>query len=99
MKDNKQIQIFKATDNQTGISVFLDGETVWLSQDQMVELFHTTKQNISLHINNIYKEKELESISTIKESLTVRNEGARSNNRKIDNGNSKATSGKRIKQK
>jgi hypothetical protein len=42
------------------ISVRVEDETVWLSQAQMAELFQTTKQNISLHINNIFKEEELE---------------------------------------
>ena len=48
-----------------------------LSQAQMVELFQSTKQNISLHINNIYEEGELEEISTVKEYLTVKKEGNR----------------------
>ena len=57
--------------------VQFQGETVWLSHAQMVELFQTTKQNVSLHIQNIYDERELERTGTVKESLTVRPEGAR----------------------
>ena len=53
----------------------MDGETVWLSQAQMAELFNATKQNISLHINNIYDEGELEQIATVKDYLTVQKEG------------------------
>ena len=61
----------------------LEDETVWLAQSQMAELFKATKQNISLHINNIYKEGELEFNSTVKENLTVQIEGKRSVKRKV----------------
>jgi hypothetical protein len=64
-------------DHSLKLEVRLEDETVWLSQAQMVELFDTTKQNISLHINNIFKEKELERISTVKDYLTVQQEGGR----------------------
>ena len=80
--ENK-IEIYKTKDNHTEIKVVLEQDTVWLSQDQMVQLFHSTKQNISLHISNIFKEGELNSASTIKESLTVQTEGARTISRKI----------------
>ncbi|WP_425639114.1 RhuM family protein [Algoriphagus yeomjeoni] len=59
-------------------------ETVWLSQDQMASLFNQTKQNISLHINNCYKEGELDKTATVKESLTVQQEGKRKVTRKIN---------------
>jgi hypothetical protein len=52
----------------------LDGETVWLTQAQMAKLFQTTKQNISLHTNNAFKEGELDPDSTVKEYLTVATE-------------------------
>ena len=45
---------------QPDSEVRLDDETVWLTQAQMAQLFQTTKQNVSLHTNNIYKENELE---------------------------------------
>lgn len=61
------------------LEVRVDNETVWLSQNQMAELFESTKQNISLHINNIFKEGELTHDATVKEYLTVQKEG----NRKI----------------
>ena len=54
-----------------------ENETVWLSQQQMVILFDSTKQNISLHINNIFKEGELNKEATVKEYLTVQTEGGR----------------------
>jgi len=46
-------------------------ETVWLSQAQMAELFQTTKQNVSLHIKDVFEEKELDEASVVKESLTT----------------------------
>ena len=54
-----------------GLEVQLKEETVWLTQAQMVLLFQKTKQNISLHINNIFKEEELHKNSVVKESLTT----------------------------
>ena len=65
------------------LEVRLENETVWLTQQQRAELFVTSKQNISLHVNNIYKEKELLPISTVKESLTVQKEGKRSISRVV----------------
>lgn len=65
------------------LEVRLDAETVWLSQQQMKELFNSSKQNISLHINNIYKEGELDVQSTVKEYLIVQREGSRSIQRKV----------------
>lgn len=66
------------------IEVRLEDETVWLSQQQMATLFNQTKQNISLHINNCFREKELDKVATVKESLTVQKEGNRSVKRKIE---------------
>jgi len=73
-----EIVIYKTTDtNNFQLEVRVENETVWLTQAQMVELFNSTKQNISLHINNIFKEGELEANSTAKEYLTVQQEGKR----------------------
>ena len=55
-----EIEIYKTSDNQTEIEVQFDGETVCLSQVQMASLFKQTRQNISMHINNCYKEGELQ---------------------------------------
>ncbi|MGD2035106.1 MAG: virulence RhuM family protein [Bacteroidales bacterium] len=74
---NSKILLYQTEDGQTKIDVRLEEETVWLSQAQMVELFQTTKQNISLHIKNIYEEGELNENSTVKEYLTVKTEGKR----------------------
>ena len=78
-----KIEIYKADDNTTEIRVQFDKDTVWLSQEQMEQLFQTTKQNVSLHIKNIFEECELKEVSTVKDSLTVRTEGNRQVQRKI----------------
>jgi hypothetical protein len=65
------------------IEVRVEDETVWLSQLQMAELFEATKQNISLHVNNVFKDGELEPGSTVKEYLTVQFEGKREVKRKV----------------
>ncbi len=79
-----EILIYTAPDSQTQVEVKLGNETVWLSQEQMALLFKQTKQNVSLHINNIYKERELTRKATVKDSLTVQKEGKRLVSRKID---------------
>ena len=52
-------------DGATNLQVRLDGQTVWLNQGQMVELYQITKQNVSLHIRNILDEKELDAGSVV----------------------------------
>ena len=64
-------------DETIRLEVRVENETVWLTQQQMAELFLTTKQNISLHVNNIFREDELEEISVVKESLTTAKDGKR----------------------
>lgn len=78
-----EIIIYKTQDKQTEVEVQFDGETVWLTQLQMAALFNQTKQNISLHINNCFREKELSRRATVKESLTVQTEGKRQVKRKL----------------
>jgi len=85
--DSSELIIYQTDDGQTRISVRLENETVWLTQAQMVELFQTTKQNISLHINNAYEEGELTPEATVKEYLTVQNEGTRQVTRSIQHYN------------
>lgn len=79
-----EIEIFTSSDNKTEILVRFEEETVWLTQQQMSVLFDQTKQNISLHINNCFKDGELERNSTVKDYLTVQTEGKRKVNRKIE---------------
>ena len=83
MEEKNNIVIYQLEDGKTKIDVKLDGETVWLSQQQMAELYDTTKQNISLHIKNIFNEEELDEDSTVKEFLIVRKEGSKSVERKV----------------
>src|SRR4051812_36219650 len=73
-----QFLVYQTQDGKLKIDVRFEGETVWLTQQQMGDLFQTTKQNVSLHIQNIYDEKELDRSATVKESLTVQQEGKRS---------------------
>lgn len=61
-------------DETISLEVRVGYNSVWLTQMQMAELFNATKQNVSLHIRNIYEEGELEEESTVKEYLTVRKE-------------------------
>jgi len=72
-----EIVLYQSDELPERIEVRLEDETVWLSQQQMTQLFNQTKQNISLHINNCFKEKELVREATVKESLTVQKEGKR----------------------
>ena len=74
-ENNSEILIYQTEDGKIKIDVRIESETVWLTQSQMVELFQTTKQNISLHIRNIFKEGELEENSVVKECLTTADDG------------------------
>ena len=76
--DRGEIIIYQTADGETRLDVRMENDSVWLTQAQMVELFNSTKQNVSLHINNIFKEGELEREATVKEYLIVRQEGNRS---------------------
>ena len=83
MEEKNNIVIYQLEDGKTKIDVKLEDETVWLSQQQMADLYDTTKQNISLHIKNIFDEEELVENSTVKEFLTVQKEGNRKVERKV----------------
>jgi hypothetical protein len=74
MKKN-EIVLFETKDKSKLLSVQMDGNTVWLSQAQMAELFDTTKQNVSLHANNCFKEGELDRNSVVKDFLTTATDG------------------------
>lgn len=75
--------LYVAEDGQTRIDVRLQDDTVWLNQLQLADLFQTTKQNISLHIKNVFKEGELEPGATVKDYLTVQTEGRRTVSRAV----------------
>jgi hypothetical protein len=70
-----EIILYDIPDNQTALEVRFEDDTVWLTQAQMAELFQTTRNNITLHISNVFKEKELEQLSVSKESLLTAADG------------------------
>ena len=72
---NNEIVLFESKDKKVVLSVPMDGDTVWLTQLQMANLFDTTKQNISLHANNCFKEGELDKNSVVKDFLTTGSDG------------------------
>ena len=78
-----EIVLYQPNEVSTKLEVRVEDETVWLSQQQMTTLFNQTKQNISLHINNCFKERGLKESSTVKEYLTVQKEGKRAVKRNI----------------
>ena len=75
VRKNNDIIFYTTDDGQVKIEVRLENENVWLTQSAMAELFDTTKQNISLHIKNIFEENEQDENSVVKESLTTASDG------------------------
>jgi hypothetical protein len=84
MENKGEILLYQSEDGIVKIDVRLEGETVWLTQKSMAELFQTTVPNINMHLKNIFDEGELQPESTIKDFLIVRFEGSREVSRKID---------------
>ncbi len=78
-KPKGEILLYQTEDGRTRIDVRLQDETLWLTQMQMAELFQTTKQNVSLHLKNVFDENELIKDSVVKESLTTANDGKKYN--------------------
>jgi hypothetical protein len=87
MEPQSNILIYQSEDGKTKLDVKLENETLWLTQNQLAELFNVTKQNISLHIQNIYAENELDKNSTVKDYLTVQKEGSREVKRNLEHYN------------
>jgi hypothetical protein len=79
-----EIVLYRPNELAEHIEVKFDEDTAWLTQLQMAKLFNQSKQNISLHINNCYRENELDKTSTVKKSLTVQREGSRDVTRNVD---------------
>ncbi|EPP7439555.1 TPA: virulence RhuM family protein [Pseudomonas aeruginosa] len=75
--------LYSSEDGQTRLHLRVEGQSVWLSQLEIAELFQTTKQNVSLHAKNIFEDGELSTEATVKESLTVQVEGQRQVKRKL----------------
>jgi hypothetical protein len=78
-----ELVVYQTDDGRVKLEVRLENETVWLTQQTMADLFQTTKQNISLHIQNIIEERELNMKATVKDFLTVQKEGTRHVQRKL----------------
>lgn len=83
METNEKIVIYQTNDGETSIDVRLEGETVWLSQSQLSELFNTDRTSILRHIKNIYKTEELDESTTCAFFAQVREEGSRVVTRQI----------------
>ena len=79
-----ELLVYQTEDGRVKLEVRLHDETVWLTQQSLADLFQTTKQNISQHIQSVYKEGELVPEATVKKYLTVRKEGNRNVNRLLD---------------
>ena len=85
MKDhnNSEFLIYQTENGMTKISVTFMDETVWLSQQQMADLFQTSRTNVVEHIKHIYEEAELDEVSTCRKFRQVRKEGNREVSREV----------------
>ena len=81
-KENKLI-LYKDDEGKVSVNTRFADEDVWLTQQQLAEIYSTTKQNVSQHIDNILADGELEENRTVKNVLTVRQEGSREINRPL----------------
>jgi len=84
--DDKSAKVILYTDKggKANIEIQLDNETVWLTLNSLAELFSSSKQLISYHLNRIYKQSELKRSATVKDILTVQNEGGRKLRRRLE---------------
>lgn len=87
MSTSNAFLIYQDDNGISNVNVRFEGEDVWLTVEQLTELFQTTQQNISLHVQNIYQEGEMDENRTHKKYLLVRNEGNRSVKRSISHYN------------
>jgi hypothetical protein len=76
--------LYTTDDGRSQIKLRDKDQSVWLTQLEMAELFDATKQNISLHLKNLFEEGELDPAATVKESLTVQIEGSREVQRPVN---------------
>jgi len=83
MKTNNQITIYETEDGKARIEVRFENENVWLPQKTMAELFDCSADNISLHLKNIYAEKELDEKATTEKFSVVQQEGQRQVERSV----------------
>ena len=87
MENQNISEVIIYNDGEIELNVSFDSDTIWLTQNQLVELFEVTKQNISSHIIGIYKDKELDKDSTVKKYLIVQKEGNREVKRNLEHYN------------
>jgi hypothetical protein len=83
VRPHGEIVLYQPTQGDEPVRVLLEGETVWLPQAMIAELFQTSVPNINIHLKNIYEEGELDETATVKEYLIVRQEGSRKVSRKV----------------
>lgn len=74
-RDNGEIIIYQSEDGLTHIDVKLEQDTIWLTQEQLVSLYQTSKANVSEHIKNIFEEGELERDSVVRKFRTTASDG------------------------
>ena len=74
-KNTGEIVIFKTSENNVSIDVRFEGETVWLTQAQLVDLYNSSKANVSEHIKHIFEEEELDDNSVVREFRTTATDG------------------------
>lgn len=87
MDKKNEMLIYEDKDGMTKVNVKFTDEDIWLTQNQLADIYKTTQENISMHISNIYKDSELPKDSTNKKFLLVQSEGSRSVKRNIDHYN------------
>ncbi len=78
-----EVIIYRRDDGAPALEVRLDAETVWLSQQQIADLFETSRENVTMHLRNVFSEGELDPAATSKDFLQVRQEGTRAVRRKV----------------
>ena len=76
-RNMSDVILYTTEDGKTQIDLHLKDGTVWLSQQQIADLFQTSKQNISKHVKAIYEDQELDEKATVNQQLTVQKEGSR----------------------
>ena len=86
MKENRLI-LYKDEEGKVNVNVRFADEDVWFTREHLAEIYATTPQNISLHVGNIYQDKELDEEGTRKKFFLVRQEGKRQVQREIDHYN------------
>ena len=82
-RHNEKIVVYEAPNGEARVDVRLEGETVWLTQRQMAEVFGTTPENVAMHLRSIFASQELAEQATTKDFLVVQTEGKRQVQRRL----------------